>query len=160
IESERAKIDFRKPDSVPSILFVEEALGLARLSKTGRDPYRAPLSASAPRQPRRVESANDPKGLKILTDIPAVLEARNPRSGPPAATFPLDEIVAFKFDGENRTWTVQTAAGKLVQAETLEVGINRYRLAVLDSETPQAFADRLAKTSLGNVTPAVRTRVV
>jgi hypothetical protein len=46
IEAAQKEIDWANPDKVPGVLNYRDALALASLSKTGRDPYRAPVGAT------------------------------------------------------------------------------------------------------------------
>ncbi|HEU5055831.1 MAG TPA: hypothetical protein VFU21_04880 [Kofleriaceae bacterium] len=49
IESETAKVDLRRPDDVPGIMYYSQAMALANQSAVPRDPYRAQPGGRTPR---------------------------------------------------------------------------------------------------------------
>src|SRR5262249_11115007 len=103
ITQERAKIDYTQPDKVPAILTYGEALGLANLSRTGRDAYRAPVAQPT----KRVRDKQ--VGVRIVTEPASVLEAN---SGANRVSVPLSEVVNWSFDSRTSRWTIETKAGR------------------------------------------------
>src|SRR5262249_50366693 len=91
IKRERAKIDFSNPEKLPGIVTYGEALGLANLSATGRDAYRA-TPRPAPKQQQT--------GIRVTTDLGAQLEGN---ADGQRVTFNLSEVRDWQFDKAKKT---------------------------------------------------------
>ena len=138
IQSERERIDFSKPDRVPDVLDYLDALTLANLSKTGRDPYRA--RPQPPRPFKRVE------GLRVTTSEPTVLRVRDGRK---FKEVELDDVLTVEYDAGDGEWRLQRGDGGVIEGEDLEAEVAGQVVRPVPGEDLAQLAGRLALVNLG-----------
>ncbi len=150
-QSERQKIDFKRPDMVPDVLHYVDAMKLANLSRHGRDPYRA--------RPEKAREFIELTGLKVKTSPPTVLRLNAPNR----PEVPLEEAIDFIFDGAQNGWNVRLTDGTTVVVRRLVAEVANREVVLQPGERLGDLASKLETFNLPEPlrvrTQTVRKRV-
>jgi hypothetical protein len=145
IESERQKVDVRKPDEVPELLHYVEALKLANASRQGRDPYRA--------RPAPVRPFVELSGVRIKTSQRTVLRTND------NGEVPLDEAIDIAFDPKASTWSVQLLDGRKLSVKRLVAEVANREIVLQPTDKLEDLASKLEALALPDQLRVARQQV-